>query len=156
MPRFHVFSKVHGKAGLLAAALLLLATAWVPQLPAGEEFPVLTADLPEAQVTVKFPADRFAVGDDKPFKVRVKPRAGQVAPKTVRARLGMPMMFHWITEEASRSFASGQELEFPGEYPMYGIYRFRIWLDYADGREVKTAVDFKVVADEAMAPNVVE
>ncbi len=155
MPGFHI-RKGHSKGGLLAVALFVLATGWVPELPADGGFPVLTADLPEAQVTIKFPADRFAVGDDKPFKVIVTPRAGQLAPKTVRARLGMPMMFHWVTDEESRSFATGRELEFPGQYPMYGIYRFRIWLDYADGREAKTAVDFKVVADEAMAPKVVE
>ena len=38
---------------------------------------------------------------------------------------------------------------------MPGVYRLRIWLDYADGNEEKTAVDFTVAPGQSLDPKVV-
>ena len=120
-----------------------------------DEPPVLKSELPEGTVTVMFPAASFEVGDQKPFKVMVTPAEGKEAPKTVRGRFGMPYMGHWATDEQSQAYSEAG-MEFMNSVPMMGVYRFRIWLDYADGHGAKTAVDFKVMADEGLGAEVVE
>ena len=120
-----------------------------------DESPVLKSELPEGTVTVMFPASSFEVGDQKAFKVMVTPAEGKDAPKTVRGRFGMPYMGHWVTEEQSQTF-SDAGIEFMSNIAMRGVYRFRIWLDYADGHGTKTAVDFKVMANRGLEAEVVE
>ena len=120
-----------------------------------EEPPVLKSELPEGTVTVMFPASSFEVGDQKPFKVMVTPAEGKSAPKTVRGRFGMPYMAHWVTDEQSQTFSDGG-MEFISNISMRGVYRFRIWLDYADGHGTKTAVDFKVMANKGLEAEIVE
>lgn len=135
---------------------LIALFAWVlMNHVSADQPPVLTAELPEGTVTVMFPASSFEVGDQKPFKVMVTPAAGKDAPKTVRGRFGMPYMAHWVTDEQSQAF-SDAGMEFMNNIPMMGVYRFRVWLDYADGRETKTAVDFKVMANKGLDAEVVE
>ena len=120
-----------------------------------EEPPVLKSELPEGTVTVMFPASSFEVGDQKPFKVMVTPAEGKSAPKTVRGRFGMPYMAHWVTDEQSQTY-SDEGMEFMSNISMRGVYRFRIWLDYADGHGTKTAVDFKVMANKGLEAEIVE
>ena len=131
---------------------LLLITA---HFAAAAEPPVLKAELAEGTVTVMFPATSFAVGDQKPFKVMVTPGAGKDAPQTVRGRFGMPYMGHWVTDEQSQAYSSNG-MEFMSNISMNGVYRFRLWLDYADGHQTKAAVDFKVIADEDLGAEVVQ
>ena len=132
----------------------LLAIVLASHVSAGEP-PVLKSELPEGTVTVMFPAAGFEVGDQKPFKVMVTPAEGKEAPKTLRGRFGMPYMGHWVTDEQSQAF-SDEGVEFISNISMRGAYRFRIWLDYADGHGAKTAVDFKVMVDEGLGAEVVE
>lgn len=119
-----------------------------------DEPPVLEAELPEGTVTVVFPASRFEMGEQKPFKVMVIPATGQSAPQTVRGRFGMPHMSHWVTDEQSQAYSEAG-MEFMSNIAMMGVYRFRIWLDYADGHGAKTAVDFKVMMDKGLEAEVV-
>lgn len=140
------------KMRTLPIALLLAITHYAAT--AGEP-PVLTAELPEGTVTVMFPASSLAMGDQKPFKVMVKPEPGKDAPQKVRGRFGMPYMGHWVTDEQSQTFSTGG-MEFMSNIAMNGIYRFRLWLDYADGHQAKVAVDFKVAADEPLGAEVVQ
>lgn len=119
-----------------------------------EELPVLHSELPRGTVTIAFPASSFSVGDQKPFRVTVTPAEGQSAPLRVRARFGMPYMHHWVTDEESHAY-SDEGVEFASNITMPGVYRFRVWLDYDDGQQAKTAVDFKVMADEGLDPEVV-
>lgn len=116
--------------------------------------PTLTAELAQGTVTVKFPVSSFEVGDQKPFKVLVEPAPGNAPPAAVRGRFGMPYMGHWVTEEQSQAFAQGG-MEFMSNIEMYGVYRFRIWLDYADQPAAKTAFDFKVMANQPLDAEVV-
>lgn len=139
--------KIQSLTFLLAVVLASYVSA--------DEPPVLKSELPEGTVTVMFPASSFEVGDQKPFKVMVTPAEGKDAPKTVRGRFGMPYMGHWVTDEQSQAFSDGG-VEFMSNISMRGAYRFRIWLDYADGHAAKTAVDFKVMADEGLGAEVVE
>ena len=139
---------------IINALIFSFLFAFASYTNAGEP-PVLKSELPEGTVTVMFPASSFAVGDQKPFKVMVTPAEGKEPPKTVRGRFGMPFMAHWVTDEQSQPF-SDAGMEFKSNISMMGVYRFRIWLDYADGHETKTAVDFKVIADEGLGAEVVE
>jgi hypothetical protein len=74
----------------------------------------------------------------------------------------MPIMGHWVTGEETHAFQPEltfdfkDHLEMDSVLPMNGWYRLRVWLDYADGREAKTAVDFRVMADEPLDAKVVE
>lgn len=115
---------------------------------------VLTASLSDAEVTFNLPKD-LKIGDKPLLEVRVKPVAGQPTPSRVRARIGMPEMGHWVTEEASQAFSSDGTYRFDGDFPHPGVYRFRVWLDYADGRDSKAAVDFLVARDRALEPKIV-
>ena len=117
------------------------------------EPPTLKAELPEGTVTVTFPAVSFEVGDEKPFKVMVSPAPGKSPPDTVRGRFGMPYMGHWVTDEQTQTYSEAG-MEFMSNIAMYGVYRFRIWLDYAGGVGAKTAVDFKVMADKGLEAEV--
>lgn len=130
--------------------LYLLATA----VAAGEP-PRVESQLPEAKVVVAFPASEFAVGEQKPFRVLVEPAAGKPAPHTVRGRFGMPYMHHWVTDEQAQPF-SNNGMEFMSNISMMGVYRFRIWLDYAGGHQTKTAVDFMVRPGRDLSPEVVQ
>ena len=118
------------------------------------ETPVLRAELPEGTVTVMFPAAALEVGDQKLFKVMVNPAPDKAPPTTIRGRFGMPYMGHWVTEEQSQTY-SEDGVEFMSNISMYGVYRFRIWLDYDEGPGAKTAVDFKVMVDEGLDAEVV-
>ena len=138
---------------LLSLTFLLLVVVY--SYVNADEPPVLKSELPEGTVTVMFPASSFEVGDQKPFKVMVTPAEGKGAPKTVRGRFGMPYMAHWVTDEQSQTF-SDTGMEFMSNIAMRGVYRFRIWLDYADGHQTKTAVDFKVMANKGLEAEVVE
>ena len=136
-------------------SLVLLLTVVLTGYASADDPPVLKSELPEGTVTVMFPASTLEVGDQKPFKVMVTPAEGKDVPKTVRGRFGMPYMGHWVTDEQSQAFSDGG-VEFMSNISMLGAYRFRIWLDYADGHAAKTAVDFKVMADEGLGAEVVE
>ncbi len=147
----------HRIAGLLGAfAGLALSGAAI----AGG--PVLRAELPEAVVKVALPANKIETGVNVPFTVSITPASGKPAPTRVRARLGMPMMGHWVTGEESHDFRPElafdfrEHLEMGSAIPMHGLYRLRVWLDYADGREAKTAVDFRVMTGEPLDAVVVE
>ena len=121
-----------------------------------DEPPVVTAELKEGAVTVMFPTSAFKLGYDQPFKVLVKPAADQLPPATVRGRFGMPDMGHWVTDEQAQPF-SDNGMEFVlNDIHHTGVYRFRIWLDYADGHQTKTAVDFKIMSDQGLDPEVVQ
>lgn len=115
----------------------------------------LTAELAEAELIVTLPGT-IGVGDTVSLEVSVKPAAGQPEPKAIRARLGMPNHGHWVTEEATHPFTAQDVRSFTGAFPMSGVYRFRIWLDYADGRDAKTAVDFTVSPEKQLDPAIVE
>lgn len=115
----------------------------------------LTAELAEAEVTVTLPGT-IGVGDTVPLEVFVKPMAGQPEPNAVRARFGMPDHGHWVTEEVGHPFTGQNALSFSGAFPMSGRYRFRIWLDYPDGHNAKTAVDFSVSSEKDLDPGIVE
>ncbi|MDH3281994.1 MAG: hypothetical protein OEQ18_12830 [Gammaproteobacteria bacterium] len=115
-----------------------------------------------AAITVSIPDDTKP-GDLGPVRVVVEPVAGAQAPKTIRARVGMPGHGHWIGEEGALAFSAGT-IEFAAGkcgdppvpsagvmclpewfdalFPMEGQYRIRVWLDYADGRTATSAVDF--------------
>ena len=138
---------------ILSLTLLLLAVG--NNYVNADEPPVLKSELTEGTVTVMFPASSFEVGDQKPFKVMVTPAEGKNAPKTVRGRFGMPYMGHWVTDEQSQVF-SEDGVEFMSNIAMRGVYRFRIWLDYANGHQTKTAIDFKVMANKGLEAEVVE
>ena len=138
---------------ILSLTLLLLAV--VNGYVNADEPPLLKSELAEGTVTVMFPASSFEVGDQKPFRVMVTPAEGKDAPKTLRGRFGMPYMGHWVTDEQSQVF-SEEGVEFMSNISMRGVYRFRIWLDYADGHQSKTAVDFKVMANRGLEAEVVE
>ena len=146
---------IRSRALLTASVTIVALSAW-SAAQAEQQPPVLSAQLSTAQVTVTLPAATISLEEHTPFMVRVAPVSGTEAPVRVRARLGMPMMFHWATEEEVREFSVDAPLEFPSAFPMYGHYRFRVWLDYADGRELKTAVDFTVAQDKPLAAAVVE
>lgn len=137
----------------ICSLISLFVLAWCTSVLA-ETPPVLKSELAEGTVTVVFPASSFEVGDQKPFKVRVEPAPGKAAPNRVRGRFGMPYMGHWVTDEQSHTYA-GDGMEFKSNIAMNGVYRFRIWLDYSDGSGAKTAVDFKVMADEGIDAKVV-
>jgi hypothetical protein len=137
----------------MLAAALAAGTAW-DTAAAGSLGPVLTSEIPQASVKVAFPAAKLEVGDKAPFTVGVTPRPGQVAPAKVRGRFGMPDHGHWTSDEQAHEF-NGDDLRFDGEFPMPGVYRLRIWLNYADGKEEKTAVDFTVAPGQALEPKVV-
>jgi hypothetical protein len=115
---------------------------------------VLTSEIPQARVKVTFPAANLDVGDKAPFIVEVTPAAGQAQPATIRARFGMPDHGHWTSDEQAHEF-NGDEISFEGEFSMPGVYRLRIWLNYADGTEKKTAVDFTVAPEQSLDPKVV-
>ena len=83
------------------------------------------------------------------------PAAGQPTPSTIRGRFGMPDHGHWVTEEEAHDAQSPAPLAFTGEFPMHGRYRFRIWIDYPDGRTVKTAIDLWLEPERAIEPVVV-
>lgn len=121
-----------------------------------DEPPVVTSELAEGAVTVLFPASAFELGDDELFRVVVKPAEGKLPPQTVRGRFGMPDIGHWVTDEQTQPF-SDDGMEFLlNDIHHTGVYRFRIWLDYADGHETKTAVDFNVMSDQGPDPKVVQ
>jgi len=104
-----------------------------------------------ASVRMAIPKDA-AVGSRPSLGVQVTPTAGaDVSPSQVRMRLGMPEHGHWITEEAT-SPMSDAELVHPAQLPMNGLYRFRVWLDYPDGRVVRTGADFQVDDLKTHAP----
>lgn len=132
-------------------SLVLLVCAVLVQ---AQHAPVLKAELPEGTVTVMFPTSGLEVGDQKPFKVMVEPAPGKAPPHTVRGRFGMPYMGHWVTDEQSQVYAE-EGMEFTSNILMYGVHRFRIWLDYADQPGAKTAVDFKVMMDSGLDAEVV-
>jgi len=135
--------------------LAALATGlWSQTAGAEGSAPSVTSTIPEANVMVGFPAPGLNVGEKKSFSVTVSPADGQAPPTTVRGRFGMPDHGHWTSDEQANQF-EGNEMTFDGEFPMPGLYRFRIWLDYADGRETKTAVDFTVAPDKPLDPKVV-
>lgn len=136
----------------LLAATLTLSLGVVAQAARAEDQSI-HAKLPQATVTMNIPA-AIQVGEKHELTVAVDPRDGQPSPTTVRARLGMPGHGHWITEESSHAYGSGT-LSFPGEFPMPGKYRFRVWLDFPDGGQSRTAVDFQVAPGHNMAPVVV-
>ncbi|MDH3639323.1 MAG: hypothetical protein OES09_12800 [Gammaproteobacteria bacterium] len=114
-----------------------------------------------AVITVSMPVG-IKIGEPGPVEVMVQPTEGATAPKTVRARVGMPRHGHWIGEEGSHAFTPAS-LEFVADkcsepatpvsgvmclpewfdslFPMEGQYRIRVWLDYADGHTVTSAVD---------------
>lgn len=141
-------------ASFIRVIVASLALALIGPAFAGDG-PELDADLQTAKITIALPTDRIAVEDTLPLTIVVSPHAGHPAPMTIRARLGMPDHGHWVTEEQSYPFQDNTELEFQGEFPMHGLYRFRVWLDYADG-EVKTAVDFTVGSEAGLGAHVVE
>ena len=116
--------------------------------------PVLIAELPRATITFVFPAAALAVGDEKPFTVKVVPKSGNSPPVRVRGRFGMPYMHHWVTDEQVEPY-SEPGIRFLSNISMLGVYRFRVWLDYADGTEARAAVDFKVMVDETLGAEVV-
>ena len=66
----------------------------------------------------------------------------------------MPDMGHWVTEESGVDFSSDGH-QFAGDFPHPGIYRLRIWIDYADGTTIKTAIDFTVATGYELAPEIV-
>lgn len=115
---------------------------------------MLHSSLPEAKVTFVFPKTAFVVGDQDALTVLVKPAPGHQSPVTIRGRFGMPYMHHWVTEEESREFSS-EGVSFASNISMPGVFRFRVWLDYADGHQAKTAVDFKAIPDSALDPEIV-
>ncbi|MDH3715030.1 MAG: hypothetical protein OET44_14450 [Gammaproteobacteria bacterium] len=143
--------------GLIAAAATLVICA-----PATAGGPELSAQLPDAAVKIALPADKIDSGTNVPFKVSVSPASGKPAPLRIRARLGMPFMGHWVTGEEIQAFQPEvtfdfkNHLEMDSALPMNGWYRLRVWLDYADGHEAKTAVDFRVMTDEPLDAKVVE
>ena len=108
-----------------------------------------------AAVLVDVPAESIAVGAKARFGVTVTPAAGQPTPSTIRGRFGMPDHGHWVTEEEAHDAQSPAPLAFTGEFPMHGRYRFRIWIDYPDGRTVKTAIDLWLEPERAIEPVVV-
>ena len=139
--------------GTTLAAALAAGAAW-GTAAAGALGPVLTSEITQASVKVTFPAANLEVGDKAPFIVGVSPAAGQKQPARIRARFGMPDHGHWTSDEQTHEF-NGDDLSFEGEFPMPGVYRLRIWLNYADGTEKKTAVDFTVVPEQSLDPKVV-
>ncbi|MEM7251151.1 MAG: hypothetical protein AAF493_07005 [Pseudomonadota bacterium] len=136
-------------------AMTLFIVAMVVFAPrAGAEQHTVRAELVEAEVTFSIPKS-VNVGDEHRLTVQVEPSEGRAAPTAVRARLGMPGHGHWITEESGHGY-SAEPLGFPGSFPMAGRYRFRVWLDFADGTETRTAVDFHVSPAKALTPEVVK
>ena len=115
----------------------------------------LVATLEDATVRVRVPVESVVLGAEAEFEVTVEPHDGRTPPTTVRGRLGMPDHGHWLTAEESKTVATTSTLSFSGEFPMYGLYRFRIWLDYEGGRTVKTAVDFDLQPQRQIEPEVV-
>jgi hypothetical protein len=144
--------------GSLIAAAVALAIC-TPAIAGGPE---LSAHLPQAVVKIALPADKIDAGTNVPFKVSVAPGSGNPVPVRIRARLGMPFMGHWVTGEEIHAFQPEltfdfkNHLEMDNALPMNGWYRLRVWLDYADGREAKTAVDFRVMVDEPLDAKIVE
>ncbi|HEY5701091.1 MAG TPA: hypothetical protein VIT83_03280 [Gammaproteobacteria bacterium] len=143
-----------GAAARAALVSALAAGLWTEIANAGETAPAITSSTADARVLVEFPSASLSVGERKPFTVKVAPTAGQIPPSRVRGRFGMPDHGHWVGDEQGSPY-SDQAMTFEGEFPMPGVYRFRIWLDYADGRETKTAVDFTVEQDKPLDPKVV-
>ena len=115
-----------------------------------------TATLDKAYVSISMSDENPRAGDEGEFTVPVLPREDAVLPVRVRARLGMPMMFHWTTEESGQTFHTQQALTFPAAFPMYGKYRFRVWIDYPDGHTDKTALDFMLDGESAPEPVIAE
>jgi hypothetical protein len=140
-------------AGTMMAAALAAGAAW-GTAAAGSLGPVLTYENPQTTVKVAFPAAKIEVDDKATFTVVVAPRSGETKPAKVRGRFGMPDHGHWTSDEQAHEF-NGEDLRFNGEFPMPGVYRLRIWLNYPDGTEKKTAVDFTVAPGESLDPKVV-
>lgn len=138
----------------------------------------VTARLEAVAVTFILP-DRIRMGDTPPIRISLEPAAGEPLPDAVRARVGMPDMGHWIGEQGTYRLDGAARAEFsaaacqggdadPGVrglmclsdfdslFPMRGRYRLRVWLDYADGREIRTAIDFDVGRETLLELLVVE
>ena len=153
---------IHSCRTAWVAPIIVIVTSFGVNTSSLAGGPVLSAELPEATVTIGLPAAQIDVGSNAAFKVSVAPGNGKPAPVRVRARLGMPMMGHWVTGEQTQKFAPElafdfqDHLEMDSSIPMYGLYRLRVWLDYADGHDAKTAVDFRVMTDEPLRAEVVE
>jgi hypothetical protein len=94
-----------------------------------------------ASVRMAIPMDG-GVGSKPPLGIQVTPDASGTPPSKIRARLGMPDHGHWITEESSSPMKD--TIVHQGDLPMAGLYRLRVWLDYPDGRVVRTGADFLV------------
>ena len=156
-----------------SSVLVITGIAFSPAI-AGNE---LTVALDEAQVIVGLP-DSIKPGTTEPIVVTVQPAEGKPAPNSVRARVGMPTMGHWIGQEGLHEL-TGDTVQFTGErclegdeperpgvmciepyfealFPMAGRYRIRVWLDYADGHKVDTAVDINVADGEPLNPTAVK
>ena len=93
----------------------------------------------------------------------------------------MPNHGHWVADEAWSGYAAGRVVEFRGTacgdsargtnrapgamcldewahslFPMKGVYRLRVWLDFPDRDTVKTAVDFTVSPGDPLSPRLVD
>jgi thiol-disulfide isomerase/thioredoxin len=123
-----------------ATLILLFALASLPSL--GWAGPQVVTSIGGVEVTTTLGSDELDANGSMNLTVSIRALETNPLPKTVRARLGMPGHGHWITEEETRAF-NGEPLVFEGRYPMYGQYRFRVWMDFADGTN-NTAIDFMV------------
>ena len=117
----------------------------------------LVTNVDGAEVQVSVAVESIVVGARADFLVTVTPVDGQSIPNRVRGRFGMPDHGHWTTDEQTYVTVPGAHsgMKFSGEFPMRGHYRFRIWIDYPDGRTVKTAVDFSLETDQPVEPMIV-
>ncbi len=129
------------------------AAALLSRAPLAAE-PVLSVSLPEVVIAFELD-DSIEVGRPSELGVRVTTTPGQPIPSTVRGRIGMPQMGHWVTEEQPHPWSQAGIYRFPVSFPHPGIYRLRVWLDYPDGRDVKAALDVRVIPGQPLAPEVV-
>jgi hypothetical protein len=143
----------HPRNRSIARSLLALAlAASAGSLPAAShaETHELFTRVDGARVQMQIPASPH-VGGTTDLEIRVIPEPGATPPAQVRTRLGMPDHGHWITEEAvSRDVAN--PVHHRADLPMGGVYRLRVWLDYPDGRVLRTGADFDVDHGRTGAP----
>ena len=116
---------------------------------------VLVANLQGVSIRIGVNAAELTVGAESSFEVTLHADA-DAAPNMLRARLGMPDHGHWITEEKSYVVVPEQSYLFPAAVPMFGKYRFRIWMQFGDGHEEKTGIDILLLEGQPMSAQVIE
>ena len=136
-------------ASPLTGFALLAVAAAVPATALAESHELVTR-VDGARVQMQIPADA-RIGSTSQMAIRVIPEPGVQTPRQVRTRLGMPHHGHWISDEAATTDVA-EPVVHTSELPMGGVYRLRVWLDYPDGRTVRTGADFKVDDSRTHAP----